>query len=72
MINKKGWELLKLGDVANIVRGSSPRPQGDPRYYHGSVPRLMIEDITRDGKFVTPLVDSLTLEGAKLSCSAES
>jgi len=67
MINKKGWELVKLGDVANIVRGSSPRPQGDPRYYHGSVPRLMIEDITRDGKFVTPLVDSLTLEGAKLS-----
>jgi type I restriction enzyme, S subunit len=61
------YEMVKLGDLATIVRGSSPRPQGDPRYYGGSIPRLMIEDLTRDGKYVIPKVDSLTEEGAKLS-----
>jgi type I restriction enzyme S subunit len=29
----------------------------------GNIPRLMIEDLTRDGKYVTPQVDSLTEEG---------
>jgi type I restriction enzyme S subunit len=61
------WEMLKLENLSTIVRGSSPRPQGDKRYYNGIVPRLMIEDLTRDGKYVTPKVDSLTEEGAKLS-----
>lgn len=61
------WRIGKVGKIAKVIRGSSPRPQGDPRYYGGPVPRLMGEDVTRDGKFVTPKVDSLTLEGAKLS-----
>ena len=61
------WKNVKLENLGTIVRGSSPRPQGDKRYYGGTVPRLMIEDLTRDGKYVTPHVDSLTEEGAKLS-----
>lgn len=60
------WEMVKMEDLCTIVRGSSPRPQGDPRYYIGKIPRLMIEDLTRDGKYVTPQIDSLTDEGAKL------
>src|SRR5690606_486786 len=51
----------------DIFRGASPRPQGDPRYYGGKVPRLMIEDVTRDGKHSTPKIDSLTEEGATKS-----
>lgn len=61
------WEKVRLENLCTIVRGSSPRPQGDARYYGGNIPRLMIEDLTRDGKYVTPQVDSLTEEGAKLS-----
>lgn len=57
----------KLGELADVVRGSSPRPQGDPRYYGGSVPRLMVADLTRDGMYVTPQIDFLTEEGAELS-----
>lgn len=64
---KKGWEVKKLGEIGTIIRGASPRPQGDKRYYGGSVPRLMVEDVTRDGKYVTPKVDFLTDEGAKKS-----
>jgi type I restriction enzyme S subunit len=56
-----------LGNLCELVRGSSPRPQGDPRYFGGPVPRLMIADITRDGEVVTPRIDSLTIEGATKS-----
>jgi type I restriction enzyme, S subunit len=61
------WELRPVGSVGTVIRGASPRPQGDPRFYGGNIPRLMVEDVTRDGKFVTPVVDSLTEAGAKLS-----
>ncbi len=59
--------VVKLGDLCTVVRGSSPRPKGDPRYYGGDVPRLMVSDVTRDGKFVTPQIDFLTKEGAEKS-----
>lgn len=61
------WPVVKLGELCTIVRGSSPRPAGDPRYYGGSIPRLMVADLTRDGMRVTPMIDHLTDEGAELS-----
>lgn len=57
-------DAVTLGDLCTVVRGSSPRPKGDPRYYGEGVPRLMVEDCTRDGMFVSAKVDSLTEEGA--------
>jgi type I restriction enzyme S subunit len=67
------WKETKLEEIGRVIRGSSPRPQGDARYYGGPVPRLMVQDVTRDGKWVTPCIDSLTEEGAQLSrpCPAE-
>ena len=61
------WPMVKIGSLAEIVRGSSPRPKDDPDYYGGPVPRLMVADITRDGMYATPQIDSLTYEGAKKS-----
>ncbi|MBK1719182.1 restriction endonuclease subunit S, partial [Thiocystis violacea] len=61
------WDVARLGGISRIIRGASPRPKGDKRFYGGSIPRLMVEDVTRDGKTVFPQVDSLTLEGAKRS-----
>lgn len=58
---------IKLSEFSTIVRGSSPRPKGDPRFYKGPVPRLMVADLTRDGMYVIPKIDSLTIEGAKKS-----
>lgn len=58
---------MKVDALCKLVRGSSPRPQGDKRYYGGDVPRLMVEDVTRDGIYVVPKVDFLTTEGARLS-----
>lgn len=61
------WEKVKIESITTLVRGSSPRPQGDSRYYGGTIPRLMVSDVTRDGMYTTPKTDFLTEEGAKLS-----
>jgi type I restriction enzyme S subunit len=65
--NAGEWEEKRLEQIGRVIRGASPRPKGDPRYYGGHVPRLMVQDVTRDGKWVTPCIDSLTEEGARLS-----
>lgn len=65
--NAPEWAAQRLGKIGRVIRGSSPRPKSDPRYFGGPVPRLMVQDVTRDGKWVTPRIDSLTKEGAKLS-----
>ena len=65
--NPMGWEEHEVEKVCRLVRGSSPRPKGDPQFYDGPVPRLMVSDITRDGFWVTPRIDSLTEAGAKKS-----
>lgn len=61
------WGVIELQELGHVIRGASPRPKGDSRYYGGDVPRLMVQDVTRDGKYVTPSIDFLTEEGAKLS-----
>ena len=63
--NERSWPTKSVSRLCTLVRGSSPRPKADPKYYGGPVPRLMVADITRDGWLVTPKIDSLTLEGAK-------
>ena len=65
--NPMAWKMEKLGLSCTVIRGSSPRPKGDPRYYGGTVPRLMVADVTRDGMYVTPKIDFLTEEGSKKS-----
>lgn len=65
--NDRAWPTAEVSQICQIVRGSSPRPQGDPRFFGGPIPRLMVADITRDGWLVTPRIDSLTVEGAKRS-----
>lgn len=61
------WEVPAIGSLGSVIRGASPRPKGDRRFYGGAIPRLMVEDVTRDKKFVTPRIDFLTTEGAKRS-----
>ena len=63
----KRWPTKRVEEVCNLVRGSSPRPKSDPRFYGGPIPRLTIADITRDGWLVTPRLDSLTELGATMS-----
>lgn len=42
----KNWVWCRLGEIAEIVRGGSPRPAGDPTYYGGNIPFLKVGDLT--------------------------
>ena len=61
------WPVVVVGEICDIVRGSSPRPKGSSHFYGGPMPRLMVADITRDGMHSTPKIDSLTAAGAARS-----
>ncbi len=42
-----GWAWLQIKCLCDVVRGGSPRPAGDLRYYDGDIPFLKVADITR-------------------------
>ena len=42
------WERKKYSEICNIVRGGSPRPAGDPKFYNGNIPFMKVADITRN------------------------
>ena len=44
----EGWPVARIGDIAYVVRGGSPRPAGDPRFYGGNIPFLKVADLTND------------------------
>lgn len=41
------WFWLKIGMLCDVVRGGSPRPAGDSRFYDGEIPFLKVADLTR-------------------------
>jgi type I restriction enzyme S subunit len=46
----EGWNMKFIKELATVVRGGSPRPAGDKRYYDGNIPFLKVKDLTRDNK----------------------
>ena len=69
-------QVVKLGTICAITRGSSPRPKGDPRYF--SIARtphhwIMIADLARSkkGKFLTDTAQFLTAAGVEKSREVE-
>lgn len=61
----KNWKWAKIEDITDVVRGASPRPKGDPRYFGGNIPWIMIRDISREkGKFITKTKDHVTKTGS--------
>jgi type I restriction enzyme S subunit len=63
-----GWIWTRVEEIAEVVRGASPRPKGDSRYFGGNIPWIMISDISKEkGKFVSRTRDTVTEEGAKKS-----
>lgn len=60
----ENWEVIRLKNLATIVRGGSPRPAGDERFYVGSIPFMKIADITKDeNKYVYDCVSSIKEAG---------
>jgi type I restriction enzyme S subunit len=63
------WEVNAMRNISNVVRGASPRPAGDPRYFGGgAVPWVTVAEITKDDRVdLTETETFLTEEGAKSS-----
>ena len=43
-----GWTWASVNQLSTVVRGASPRPAGDPRYFGGNVPWITVGPITAD------------------------
>jgi type I restriction enzyme, S subunit len=65
------WKVVHVRDLGVVVRGASPRPAGDPRYFDGSfLPWLTVAALTTipDSQLVVSSTPGgLTEEGAKFS-----
>jgi type I restriction enzyme, S subunit len=65
------WEVKRVGELGVVVRGGSPRPAGDPRFFNGSfIPWLTVAALTNIPDFQLWVSDTfgfLTEEGAKRS-----
>lgn len=65
------WVIKQLQEVSDPVRGGSPRPAGDPRFFDGSfIPWLTVAALTSisDSQLVvTETATNLTEEGSKRS-----
>ena len=63
------WEVKPMRMIANVVRGASPRPAGDPLYFGGdAVPWVTVAEITKDDHVeLTETETFLTEEGASNS-----
>lgn len=59
-----GWARKALGELAKVVRGGSPRPAGDPRYFGGPIPWITVGPITASiGKYLTSVPEGVTEAG---------
>jgi type I restriction enzyme, S subunit len=64
----ESWAWTTLGEIVGVFRGASPRPKGDPRYFGGVIPWIMISDVTRQpGKYLSATREGVTEAGAALS-----
>ena len=65
------WDVKRLGDLGTVVRGGSPRPAGDPRYFNGNfIPWLTVAALTNVSEHhltISETVSCLTEEGSKHS-----
>jgi type I restriction enzyme S subunit len=66
------WEVVRLGEIAEVVRGGSPRPKGDPRYFSKKptgIHWITIADLTKYkvGQYIVNTDEYVTKEAIKKS-----
>jgi type I restriction enzyme S subunit len=63
-----GWCWASIGQLCGVVRGGSPRPAGDPRYFGGPIPWITVGPITADeADYLRRVPEGLTEEGKERS-----
>jgi type I restriction enzyme S subunit len=66
---KDGWEVKKLGDIAEMYSGGTPLTSKS-NYYYGNIPWVVIADITKAGKYIHETEKSISSDGV-LNSSAK-
>jgi type I restriction enzyme S subunit len=62
----KDWSNCKISELCEVVRGGSPRPAGDDRFYNGKIPFLKVADLTRNrGAYLIKYTYSIKDAGLK-------
>jgi type I restriction enzyme S subunit len=63
------WDCVLIARIATLVRGGSPRPAGDERYFNGDfIPWITVAEVTNSiGKYIEKTETFLTEEGSKRS-----
>jgi type I restriction enzyme S subunit len=63
------WDFRAFARLARVVRGASPRPAGDKRFFYGDhIPWLTVGEVTKDnGIYLTRTETSLTKLGEEKS-----
>jgi type I restriction enzyme, S subunit len=66
---KKGWVETRLGNLASISRGASPRPIDNPIWFdeNSEIGWVRISDVTKSGIFLNETTQKLSLLGIKSS-----
>jgi type I restriction enzyme S subunit len=59
------WLYCRLGNLAEIVRGGSPRPAGDPRYFGGKIPWITVAELTKDDAVYLEAVGQYVTDAGK-------
>nr|WP_261360761.1 restriction endonuclease subunit S [Aeoliella straminimaris] len=66
--NPKGWEVVKLEEIAAVNRGKfTPRPRNDPRFYGGVYPFIQTGELARTDGTLHSYSQTLNEEGIKVS-----
>jgi len=65
----KGWVVKQISKIATVIRGASPRPAGDPKYFNGThTPWITVGELTKDENMhLTSTETFLTAAGVKNS-----
>ncbi|MCI1640414.1 MAG: restriction endonuclease subunit S [Bacteroidales bacterium] len=56
----KGWERKKLGDVCDIINGSTPLRSNKEYWDDGDFPWFTIDDIKEQGRIITNTKQKVT------------
>ncbi len=61
----EGWVWASVDQLSFVVRGASPRPAGDPRYFGGSIPWITVGSLTADESIYLDQVSQFVTEVGK-------
>ncbi len=63
------WQRVKLGDIAEIKRGASPRPIENPKWFcaNSNVGWVRISDISKNSRFLYKTTQKLSKKGIEKS-----